>query len=118
MTDSEGSALTIGAESFNLFLGRYYSVYLYVRSDPEVVVPDYLRTPEWLAGEGHVVLEYGLDMPVPVDDLVVDARGVAATLSFSRVPCHTFVPWGAVVLGRGSGVRSATPTKPKLKLVP
>ena len=74
MTDSEGSTMTISAESFNLFLGRYYSVFLYVRCDPEVVVPDYLRTPEWLAGEEHVVLEYGLDMSVPVDDLVVDAR--------------------------------------------
>lgn len=118
MTDSEGSTMTIGTESFELFLGRYYSVFLYVRCDPEVVVPDYLRTLKWSAGEEHVVLEYGLDMSVPVDDLVVDARGVAATLSFSRVPCHTFVPWGAVELVRGSGVRSATPSRPKLKLVP
>ena len=119
MTDSEGSTMTISAESFNLFLGRYYSVFLYVRCDPEVVVPDYLRTLEWLsrgrARGPRVRSGHAGPRGRPGGETL---EGSAATLSFSRVPCHTLVPWGAVEFVRGSGVRSATPTRPKLKLVP
>ena len=36
------------------------------------------------AGEPHLVLQYGHDLPIPIPDLEVDDYGVRATLSFSR----------------------------------
>jgi hypothetical protein len=35
-------------------------------------------------------------MPIPITDLEVTDAGVSATLSFSRVPHRTYVPWSAV----------------------
>ena len=65
-----------------------------------VVVPIHLK------GEGHLVLQYGNDLPIPIPDLQVDDFGVTATLSFARSPHHTVVPWSAVYVvasddGRG-----------------
>jgi stringent starvation protein B len=65
-----------------------------------VIVPTHLR------GEAHLVLQYGHDLPIPIPDLEVDAYGVRATLSFSRTPQLTVVPWSAVYVvacddGRG-----------------
>jgi hypothetical protein len=70
-----------------------------------------------------VTLEYGLNMPVPIDDLKITDIGIEATLSFSREPHHTFVPWEAVVdmapvLGVGLSSSAPIRKKPKLKLVP
>lgn len=65
-----------------------------------VVVPVHLQ------GEGHLVLQYGHDLPIPIPDLQVDELGVTATLSFARSPHQTVVPWSAVYVvasddGRG-----------------
>jgi stringent starvation protein B len=54
----------------------------------------------------HLVLQYGRDMPVAIPDLTVDDDGIRATLSFSRTPHSTFIPWNAVYIvactdGRG-----------------
>ena len=57
---------------------------------PGVVVP----AP--FSSQTHLVLQYGRSMPVPIPDLEVTAAGVSATLSFSRVPHRTYVPWAAV----------------------
>ena len=46
--------------------------------------------------QAQVVLQVGLDMPVPIPDLRVDEEGVFGTLSFKGVPFTCFVPWGAV----------------------
>jgi stringent starvation protein B len=67
---------------------------------PGVVVPAHLKN------EAHLVLQYGHDLPIPIPDLVVDDDGVTATLSFSRTPHRTLVPWSAVYVvasddGRG-----------------
>lgn len=43
-----------------------------------------------------VLLEYGWDMPIPIPDLMFDATGIFATLSFGGSPFKTFVPWDAV----------------------
>jgi stringent starvation protein B len=43
-----------------------------------------------------VLLEYGWDMPNPIPDLMFDATGIFATLSFGGSPFKTFVPWDAV----------------------
>jgi stringent starvation protein B len=65
-----------------------------------VIVPAHLKA------DAHLVLQYGIDLPIPITDLVVDDSGVRATLSFSRTPHQTFVPWPAVYViatddGRG-----------------
>jgi stringent starvation protein B len=62
--------------------------------------------PVRLKGEGHLVLQYGNDLPIPIPDLHVDEFGVSATLSFARIPLQTVVPWSAVYVvasddGRG-----------------
>jgi stringent starvation protein B len=67
---------------------------------PGVIVPAHLR------GEAHLVLQYGHDLPISIPDLEVDDYGVRATLSFSRTPQLTVVPWSAIYVvacddGRG-----------------
>ncbi len=54
--------------------------------------------PERLLGDGHVRLDYGYGFQPPIPDLVIDDKGIHATLSFSRVPFRTFVPWESVYL--------------------
>ncbi|MCG5053641.1 MAG: hypothetical protein KA712_11825 [Myxococcales bacterium] len=65
-----------------------------------------VSVPEHLRSEPRLVLQYGLNMPVPVEDLEVTEGGIKATLSFSRQPYTTMVPWTAVYViactdGRG-----------------
>ena len=67
---------------------------------PGVVVPEAFRS------EAHLMLQYGYDLAIPIPDLEVDEYGVRATLSFSRTPHLTVIPWTAVyaiasVDGRG-----------------
>lgn len=57
---------------------------------PGVVVP----AP--FSSQAHLVLQYGRNMPLPITDLEVTEAGVSATLSFTRVPHRTYVPWSAV----------------------
>ncbi|HEX7598587.1 MAG TPA: ClpXP protease specificity-enhancing factor SspB [Polyangia bacterium] len=52
--------------------------------------------PAPFSSQAHMVLQYGRSMPVPIPDLEVTAAGVSASLSFSRVPHRTYVPWSAV----------------------
>ena len=67
---------------------------------PGVSVPDAFRQ------DAHLMLQYGYDLAISIPDLEVDERGVRATLSFSRTPHFTVIPWTAVyaiasVDGRG-----------------
>ena len=67
---------------------------------PGVVVPEAFRQ------EAHLMLQYGYDLAISIPDLEVDEYGVRATLSFSRTPHLTVIPWTAVyaiasVDGRG-----------------
>jgi len=52
--------------------------------------------PAPFSSQAHLVLQYGRNMPIPIDALEVTDAGVSATLSFSRVPHRTYVPWSAV----------------------
>lgn len=52
--------------------------------------------PAWLRKQPQVVLQVGLDMPIPIPDLEIDEDGVRATLSFNRSPHWCIVPWEAV----------------------
>jgi stringent starvation protein B len=86
--------------AFRAFLQEgFVSIHLDARR-PGVVVP-----PEF-AGSPHLVLQYGLAMPIPIPDLEVTETGISATLSFARQPQKTVVPWGAIYIvacedGRG-----------------
>lgn len=66
---------------------------VFVNFDPRrdgVLVPPHLKR------QPRVVLQYGLNMRIPIPDLDVGEEGIGATLSFDRVPQWTFVPWSAV----------------------
>jgi len=65
----------------------------FVHLDPrggEVVVPT------WLKEQPQLVLQVGLNMPIPILDLRVDAAGLHGTLSFNRQPFTCSVPWETV----------------------
>ena len=100
---------------FERALADFYSVHMAVVFHHDVVLPAHLMTPAWKAGQDVVDLEYGLDMPVPILDMVITEAGVTATLSFSREPFTTFVPWAAVK-GFGCDGRRPPPPKPRPKL--
>lgn len=55
-----------------------------------------VAVPPTFANEPHLVLQYGRNMPIPIPDLEVTDDGVSATLSFSRAPHRTHVPWSSV----------------------
>jgi stringent starvation protein B len=55
-----------------------------------------VEVPQWLQDQPQVVLQIGLDMPVPIPDLRVTSAGVKATLSFNRAPHACMIPWDAV----------------------
>lgn len=66
---------------------------VFVNFDPRrdgVVVPAHLKR------QPRVVLQYGLNMRIPIPDLDIGEEGIGATLSFDRLPTWTFVPWSAV----------------------
>jgi len=73
------------------YLLRQGSVFVHLDPrDVGVVVPQWYRT------EPQLVLQIGLDMPVPIPDLRVDEEGVYGTLSFNRSPFTCRVDWDAV----------------------
>lgn len=67
------------------------SVHLHL--DPRaagVVVPSGFKK------QPQLVLQVGLNMPVPIHDLRLDEAGMSCTLSFNRSPFYCVVPWGSV----------------------
>ncbi len=66
---------------------------VYVHLDPTVTE---VEVPTWCKDQQQLVLHVGLDMPIPIPDLRVDASGVSGTLSFRRVPFRCVVPWHAI----------------------
>ena len=66
---------------------------LFVHLDPRL---DGVSVPAWLRGQPQLVLQVGLDMPIPIPDLRVDDQGVFGTLSFARSPYRCEVLWTAV----------------------
>lgn len=57
-----------------------------------------VRLPPRFLGEAHLRLDYGYGFSPPIPDLEIGDDGIQATLSFSRVPFPTFIPWSAVYL--------------------
>jgi hypothetical protein len=68
--------------------------------------------PKHLVEQEHIILDYDPCAIVPINDLVTDETGIAATLSFDRTPCKTFVPWEAVL---GIAPRLQTSPTPEIK---
>jgi hypothetical protein len=64
-------------------------IHLDPRKEPVVV-------PQWLRKQPHLILQVGLNMPVPIPDLQVDDDGITCTLSFNRSPFWCKLPWVAV----------------------
>lgn len=54
------------------------------------------EVPPWLMHQDHLVLQYGLDLPIPIKNLRVDEMGISGELSFSRSPWRCYIPWAAV----------------------
>jgi stringent starvation protein B len=66
---------------------------VYVHLDPRA---DGVAVPPWFKNQPQLVLQIGLNMPVPIPDLSLDGDGVSCTLSFSRSPQFCSVPWKAI----------------------
>lgn len=55
-----------------------------------------VQAPSWLRNDPQLVLQIGLDMPVPIPDLRVDRRGFSGTLAFDDVSHLCVVSWEAI----------------------
>jgi len=66
---------------------------MHVHLDPRrgavVVPPEFRQKPQ-------LILQIGLNMPVPIPDLHLDDEGMSCTLSFNRSPFHCVIPWSSV----------------------
>ena len=73
-----------------------YTVQVQVESSPGLELPSFLKLP--------LILEYGLNMPNPIQELHWGEDGIHATLSFNQEPFDTFVPWNSVVAMTAKGL--------------
>jgi stringent starvation protein B len=66
---------------------------VFIHLDPRqkgVVVPPHFRK------QAQLVLQIGLEMPIPIPDLEIDDAGIGCTLSFNRAPFHCSLPWTSI----------------------
>src|SRR6516165_6673974 len=66
---------------------------VYVHLDPR---QDAVVVPAWFKKQPQLVLQVGMNMPVPIPDLRLDDDGLSCTLSFNRSPFFCVVPWASV----------------------
>jgi hypothetical protein len=66
---------------------------VYVHLDPRHVTA---IVPKWFKKQPQLVLQVGMNMPVPIPDLRVDDDGMSCTLSFNHSPFSCVVPWASV----------------------
>lgn len=66
---------------------------MFVHLDPRAAE---VQVPEWFKKQPQLVLQIGLNMPVPIPDLHLDDQKMSCTLSFNRSPFLCVVPWAAV----------------------
>jgi stringent starvation protein B len=66
---------------------------VFIHLDPR---RDPVRVPEWFKKQPQLILQVGLNLPVPIRDLHIDDESVSCTLSFSRSPHFCYLPWAAV----------------------
>ncbi|MFO0663013.1 MAG: hypothetical protein U0174_03630 [Polyangiaceae bacterium] len=61
--------------------------------------------PVWLKKQPQLLLDVGLNMPIPIPDLHVGEDALTCTLSFNRAPFFCVVPWTSVFALVGDGDR-------------
>jgi len=66
---------------------------VFLHLDPRV---EEVKVPPWFKRQPQLVLQIGLNMPVPIHDLNLDDTGVSCTLSFNRMLHFCHVPWKAI----------------------
>ena len=66
---------------------------IFVHLDPRQAT---VVVPPWFKKQPQLVLQIGLNMPVPIPDLRLDEEGMSCTLSFNRTPFFCVVPWPGV----------------------
>jgi stringent starvation protein B len=66
---------------------------VYVHLDPRQTA---VVVPPWFKKQPQLVLQIGLNMPMPIPDLRLDDDGMSCTLSFNRSPFFCVVPWASV----------------------
>jgi stringent starvation protein B len=66
---------------------------VYVHLDPRQAA---VVVPPWFKKQPQLVLQIGLNMPMPIPDLRLDDDGMSCTLSFNRAPFFCVVPWASV----------------------
>ena len=66
---------------------------VYVHLDPR---HDTVHVPVWFKKQPQLVLQVGMNMPVPIPDLRFDDDGLSCTLSFNRSPFFCVVPWSSI----------------------
>ena len=66
---------------------------VYVHLDPRQRAAD---VPPRFKKQPQLVLQVGLNMPVPIPDLRLDDEGIRCTLSFNRAPFFCVVPWSSI----------------------
>ena len=66
---------------------------VYVHLDPRLAA---VVVPAWFKKQPQLILQVGLNMPVPIPDLRLDDEGLSCTLSFSRAAFYCVVPWASV----------------------
>ena len=66
---------------------------IFVHLDPRQAT---VVVPPWFKKQPQLVLQIGLNMPVPIPDLRLDDDGMSCTLSFNRSPFFCAVPWASV----------------------
>jgi hypothetical protein len=75
---------------------------LSVHLDPR---PTAVIVPTRFKDQPQLVLQVGLNMPVPILDLRLDDDGMSCTLSFNRTPFFCVVPWSSVFAMVGEDTR-------------
>jgi hypothetical protein len=91
-------------EVFDQLLAARPDESIFVMFDPRVKGAS---VPPHLAPMTSVMLEIGLNMIVPIKDLLSHAGGFSGVFSFNRVPAYVHVPWSAVFwIGRDVGRES------------
>jgi len=66
---------------------------VFIHLDPR---RDLVAVPPWFKKQPRLVLQIGLNMPVPIRDLSVDDECISCTLSFNRSPYFCWIPWHAI----------------------
>ena len=108
-----GAVITTTELLVSLFYG-HLSKFGGVRLFVDAAVKGVDLPPQVIASR-HVILDYALDFPIPILDLVANEKGVSGVLSFAQTPTQTFVPWEAVLGLRCEGQRPKA--KPQLRSV-